>query len=186
MLTGGNTELWFNHTNKKRWDSWRVGQLQRLKPRIVVGLDFWPHFVDSPETHFKQLIDSLLSLEPPPERILIFGDNPYSGLGPLKSEPINTFLNRKYHEHNKSWQFVTQLRADGLDQQVALEERIAKFISKSYDSQRVSYYPHMVQFLQDSETGYIQLVGSEVDGKLLFKNNNHLTVYGSRRYRAYF
>lgn len=63
---------------------------------------------------------------------------------------------------------------------------MAKFVEENYDGNVAKFYPHIHQFMQDRETGSIQVVGSEVNGKFLFYNKGHVSVYGSRRYKNYF
>lgn len=73
-----------------------------------------------------------------------------------------------------------------MNEHVDLERRIEEYITLNYDTNIVKFHPNLYRMMLDRKTGFLQIVGSEVDGKLVYHDENHLTTYGSLRYMHYF
>eukprot|EP00121_Abeoforma_whisleri_P016658 Awhi_evm1s15277 len=151
---------------------------EKLPKSILVTDNFESHFkTDDREDIMREILDSILEASPDLERISVFGHAPHISINDVDFRGY--VAKRIVQEGN--YNFLTTMKKF---KTLRNEKLIEELIVREYKEKRVKFFP-TEQFYISPTTGFIQLVGREAKGRLLYLDPGHLTYDGANRLRDY-
>lgn len=116
-------------------------------------------------------------------RVVVLEDTPYLGFDTPRAI---LDLKKEYIANENSWRFMKTIPSRK-DRSRELDNMLEKFVfdtqTRLKDSDKVKFY-RTKQYYMNATTGYIQLAGSEVDGRIIYADSSHVNHDGSWRLQA--